>query len=367
MQRSMHFLARSTVLYVLTAVVLICLQLGVESALAATLLAKAPASQPQSCNNGKWQIITSPNVGQGSKAYWLTADAALSPTDIWVVGNNKTPYTGLASSIGQPPPWNVINTQNAGYPTGMVALSDTNIWIVGGPSFGGGTPLIEHWNGRSVSVIPTSTPGGLSEDAAVSPSDIWATGTLVMHYNGTQWSVVPTPVTGVLDGVATVASHDVWAVGSNAANNAPLIEHWDGTQWSVVASPHVGGHLHGVAAVSASDIWAVGESLSNTPLIEHWNGQKWSLVSSPGSGSLHKIAVVGKNNIWAVGGVNGATLTQRWNGTNWTVVPSPSLGQDDLLRGIARVPGTETLYAVGQYVVGQGGLGFRPIVEYFSC
>ena len=173
-----------------------------------------------------------------------------------------------------------------------------------------------------------------------------------------------TPVTGVLDGVATVSSDDVWAVGSNAANNAPLIEHWDGTQWSVVNGPSVAGHLHGVAVVSANDVWAVGGSLSNTPLIEHWNGKQWSLVSSPGSGALHKVAVVGKDNIWAVGGVNGATLIQRWDGTSWTVVPSPSRGKGDLLRGVVSVPGTKTLYAVGQYVVGREN---RPIVEFFSC
>ncbi|HJT54996.1 MAG TPA: hypothetical protein VJ761_00765, partial [Ktedonobacteraceae bacterium] len=230
MRSSMHFLTRSTFQYALIVVVLISLQLGAGSALAASFSPQSPSGLPQTCNNGKWHLVNSPSLGASSN--WLTADAALSPTDIWAVGNDNSPDTGLASSIGKPPPWNVINTQNIGFPTGMVAFSDTDIWIVGGPAGGGGTPLIEHWDGTNVSVIPTSTPGGLSEDSGVSPTDIWATGTLTMHYDGTQWSVVPTPVTGVLDGVDAVASNDVWAVGSNANNNAPLIEHWDGTQWS---------------------------------------------------------------------------------------------------------------------------------------
>jgi hypothetical protein len=361
MQRSMHFLRRSTLPYVLIATVLISLQMESGSALAATFSSQSSSSLPQTCNNGEWHLIQSPSLGSNSN--WLTADAVLSSTDIWVAGNYNNPYTGLAHSNGKPP-WTVINTQNVGFPTGMVAFSDTDIWIVGGPARGGGMPLIEHWDGTSVNAIPTSTPGGLSEDAAVSPTDIWAVGTLIMHYDGTQWSVVPTPVTGVLDGVATVTTNDMWAVGSNTANNAPLIEHWDGTQWSVVAGPNVAGHLHGVAVVSANDVWAVGESLTNTPLIEHWNGKKWSLVSSPGSGALHKIAVVGKDNIWAVGGVNGATLIQHWDGTSWTVIPSPSRGKGDLLRDVVSVPGTKTLYAVGQYVANRQS---QPIVEYFSC
>ncbi len=363
MQRSIHFLARSTVLHAFIAVVLISMQLGAGSALAATLSVRSLASQPQTCSNGKWQIINSPNAG--TKNYWLTADAALSPSDVWVVGNDITPYTVLASSIGKPPPWNVINSQNDGYPTGMVAFSDTDIWIVGNPAHGQ-TPLIEHWDGTSLSVIPTSTPGGLSKASAVSPSDIWATGTLTMHYDGTQWSVVPMPVQGKLDGVAAITSNDVWAVGI-AINNHALIEHWDGTQWSVAKSPVLLGYLHGVAVVSANDIWAVGDRYNNTPLIEHWNGKKWNVVTSPGSGILYNVAVVSKDNIWAVGGVSGATFIEHWDGTSWTKVSSPSIGHGAFLQGVVRVPGTKTLYAVGRYEVGTKGRQLRPLVEYFSC
>src|SRR5579864_2237067 len=99
MQRSIHFLRKSTFPYVLIATVLISLQMGAGSALAASFSSQSSSSLPQTCNNGKWHLIKSPSLGPASN--WLTADAALSASDIWVVGNDNNPYTGLAHSNGK--------------------------------------------------------------------------------------------------------------------------------------------------------------------------------------------------------------------------------------------------------------------------
>ena len=80
--------------------------------------------------------------------------------------------------------------------------------------------------------------------------------------------------------------------------------------------------LQGVTAVSSNLVWTVGFAYSNLgsvqTLIERWNGSKWSIVSSPDPSStfndLQGVArVPGSNKIWAVGTSDtnpGKTLTE---------------------------------------------------------
>jgi hypothetical protein len=164
----------------------------------------------------------------------------------------------------------------------------------------GGAPNCSGWN-----IVPSLNPGSsmnlLYGVAADSASDIWAVGnytsttpptppqTLIEHWDGTSLSVVPSPNPGTdgnyLYGVAAVSAGDAWAVGNDGGQS--LIEQWNGTSWSVVPSPNLGvsDQLNGVAAISADDVWAVG-TYSNSgspsqPLIEHWDGTSWSIVSPP--------------------------------------------------------------------------------------
>jgi hypothetical protein len=83
--------------------------------------------------------------------------------------------------------------------------------------------------------------------------------------------------------------------------------------WSVVPSPNVGSGSNepsAVAAISASNVWMVGyyQNSSNIAqtLIEHWNGTSWSVVPSPNAGSSHNYLygvarVPGSSKVWAVG------------------------------------------------------------------
>src|SRR5437868_3986182 len=62
--------------------------------------------------------------------------------------------------------------------------------------------------------------------------------------------------------------------------------------------------LNGVAAISANTIWAVGTGGLVT-VIEHWDGTQWTLVSSPNASSIDELTAVatlpGTNSLWAVG------------------------------------------------------------------
>jgi hypothetical protein len=114
----------------------------------------------------------------------------------------------------------------------------------------------------------------LNAVAVVSANDVWAVGfsphpsgtplyirqTLIEHWDGRSWSIIPSPSPGTYNGniltaVVAIAANDVWAVGDNGQT-----QHWNGADWSRVAAPYpgLGGRFNSVAAASASDVWAVG-------------------------------------------------------------------------------------------------------------
>ncbi|MDQ3855692.1 MAG: hypothetical protein M3281_04770 [Chloroflexota bacterium] len=93
-------------------------------------------------------------------------------------------------------------------------------------------------------------------------------------------------------------------------------------------------------------------------LILRWNGTSWSRLTSPNLGvstQLQEVALVSSGNVWAVGDYYsspsvGKTFTARWNGTSWSRVSSPNAGSElDRLWRASRVPGTNQVWAVGEY------------------
>lgn len=351
-----------------------------------------------------WSVSPSPNpVGDDT----LFAVAAISTSDVWAVGSSNqgsaTPHTLTEHWNGSS--WSVIASPNAG-PTfnkllAVTAISSSNVWAVGYYQTNSGSvqTLVEHWNGSAWSVVTSANSSAPANQlfgvTAVSATDVWAVGSsqfnnttqsLAEHWNGSSWSVVASPNPGSsftsLRAVAAVSSNNVWAVGSYInLQGIPqtLTERWNGTKWSMIASanPGVDGDsLSGVARIpGSSQLWAVGDTFDSTsgqPLTERWNGSKWSVVASPtiqaNASVLSSVTVLSSTNVWAVGqagtpaGVlsNGATssasnaagktLTEHWNGSKWSVVASPNPGTfNNGLNGVARVPGSTQLWAVGAY------------------
>ena len=92
--------------------------------------------------------------------------------------------------------------------------------------------------------------------------------TLTVHWDGTSWSIVPSPTPGGLADLAAVVAvgpDDVWAAGGSVDRQVnagrTLVEHWDGFGWTVVASPNKGpsdNHLWGISAMTGRML-AVGE------------------------------------------------------------------------------------------------------------
>jgi hypothetical protein len=209
-----------------------------------------------------------------------------------------------------------------------------------------------------------------SDIAAASADSAWVVGTHynstysrymghIQEWNGTQWTQATLPApTGVheqLNGVTRVpGTTEAWAVGwSRQANGEErgLVLRRTATGWESVPVPTVDGGLAAVTARSATDAWAVGWK-GNNGWILHWDGVEWTTAASPTATLLTDVVLMAAPRVWVVGwsraGSFDTTLSMRWNGTSWQRVAVPDVAeQNNILRGVTRVPGTSTMWAVG--------------------
>src|SRR5262249_3129440 len=103
-------------------------------------------------------------------------------------------------------------------------------WAVGSYASGSGyQTLTLHWNGTIWQKVPSSNAGSgknvLLTVAATSATNAWAVGTaggttggtLVEHWEGKTWTGVPSPGSNgnFLSGVAATSASNAWAVGTS--------------------------------------------------------------------------------------------------------------------------------------------------------
>jgi hypothetical protein len=341
-----------------------------------------------------WASATSPNQpASDNELYGVVADSA---SDVWAVGY----YTPTApGSLSQTlvehyngTKWSSVDSADVvganNYLTGVAALSPSNVWAVGhyDTTTGLTYPLIEHYDGTTWSLVGGAGAAAvgciLSGVAAVpATSALWAVGDctttgnipqlLIEHYDGSGWSLVEDPGPGVLNGVAALSADDVWAVGEYAiAASGPyqtLIRYYNGSGWGLYSGVNGGfndNYLYGVAPLSANNVWAVGyygpASGFQQTLIVRYDGSSWSVVTSLNQGVYQNyllgVAALSADDVWAVGeyatAANGPfqTLIEHYDGHTWSIVASPNSPiEDNHLTGVAVVPGTAHLWAVGYY------------------
>ena len=333
-----------------------------------------------------FKVVPTPNGNHGVRNNDLEAVSAFSPSDIWAVGQTTIHYDGTTWTAFDAP---MIAGDNTSYLDGVVDVSPTEAWAVGIVGIGTANPnqIIEHWDGTGWSVYPGPAFGPNQQPAlyamtAVSPTDIWAVGSLLVnnqtleelyeHWDGTAWTAQTRVFRGFFRAVSADAANDIWAVGYS--NDVTFAEHYDGTKWSMVPTPNVGtgaNSLGGVVALAPNNVWAVGFSTATLKppphkydvptetLVEHFDGTTWSVVASPNVGPnsqyesnrLLGVTAVSSSDIWAFGSYFAAsgseyqmTLLLHWDGNSWTLEPSPSPKPGDFLvdilwAGVAPAPG----------------------------
>jgi hypothetical protein len=312
-----------------------------------------------------WTQEATPNLGPANILFSVSAD---SENDIWAAGNfvsmrfDGRAWTAfpLVVSQGQ---GEFEATMNA-----VAAVSPTNVWAVGDtlenitpPGNGDFVGVIERFDGRQWSVFQTLPGVELLAVKAVSARNIYAVGDInggdqvpspwIEHFDGMSWTPVSLPAlpngqTGLLRGIAVIAADDIWAVGDSGGvvPTNTVAMHFDGKQWNLASVPvPLHGKVHdlsfgrGITAIATNDIWAVG-SYRGLPfgnqktLAEHWDGNSWKIVPSANSGAklsqsgLNGVSAVSTDDVWACGQVQDQNLgfiniIEHWDGTRWTISP----------------------------------------------
>ena len=159
--------------------------------------------------------------------------------------------------------------------------------------------------------------------------------TLIERWDGKKWSIVPSPnpdgaKNTELSSVSCTSATNCTAVGYSAAVSNhidALVEHWDGKAWSIVPSPteSPASGLLGVSCTSATFCVAVGNEFLR------WDGRVWSAVPSPSSPGF-AVSCTSESNCVAVGDAPPV----RWDGKAWSIVTRAKPG-DGAMRGMAGV------------------------------
>jgi hypothetical protein len=106
----------------------------------------------------------------------------------------------------------------------------TDVYAVG---FGGGGPLILHFDGAGWAEIEHPAERPLDGVWGASASDVFAVGIqgTILHYDGAAWRSMQSPTTETLMDVWGTSPEDVFAVGHGGT-----ILHYDGTVWRAMES-----------------------------------------------------------------------------------------------------------------------------------
>src|SRR6266702_2662928 len=187
-----------------------------------------------------WTVVSSPNPGAGNGLFGV---ASISANDVWAVGNfsNIGSLEQTLTLHWNGKKWSHIKSPNVSSQDSelmaVAAVSPTDVWAVGDSHTTSFQTLTQHWDGHKWSVVSSPNPGAQFNElfgvAAVSTTDVWAVGsfapqgfspsqTLIEHWNGTTWSVVTSPnpssTTNLLEAAAAdKSSGQAWAVGEFTA------------------------------------------------------------------------------------------------------------------------------------------------------
>jgi hypothetical protein len=287
-------------------------------------------------NGSKWTAVRTPNAGPNFDSFY---GLAASQGKAWAVGERlNAQYQDRALvEVWNGKAWSIANIPQPGSLRDMLfaasALSPSDVWVVGDQEGADGVfhTLAEHWNGSIWTVVPAPDPGSSGNHLyavdAVSADDVWAAGQqlgtfpdngLVEHWDGHSWSVIPLPAATtasvMLDSIAATAADQVYVAGEadSPAGGRPLIESYTSGVWQIASLPASAGsiwtNLWGVT-VSGGTAWAVGTYVdpktdnNNTLILTGTNGV-WTVDAGPepGSGSniLGGVTTIG-GHLWAAG------------------------------------------------------------------
>jgi len=269
------------------------------------------------------------------------AIAAASPNDVWMAGSDAPGPSSAFASHWDGSRWADRRPfgEQKGYLLSDVAAAGGRAWFVGAGPKGG---VIAEWDGHALRRVRSGVGGGSATLNAVSVKDgrLWAVGSvgaadapeapLIYHEalggdDSAQQEPLHIPL-GELTGVRQISPSNVWAVGTLHCHgedcDRPLVLHWDGSKWSQVQVPIRHGQLYGVTAIGTDDVWVSGVDLDHERqvLFLHYDGKSWTPEYGPSPRTGDSVeeddnrvnrpsitAVPGTSTLWSTGSTGVGT------------------------------------------------------------
>jgi hypothetical protein len=269
-------------------------------------------------NGVEWTKVPIPEFG--TLATWINSALAVSPSELWVVGNTANAgdrdrscfaarcYNGKWSV---PPLPNLPSSAKS--PTLRSAAMDAaTIWAAGTYSKPNGNPapLVTCWDGSAWRLV--DSPSG-DQDAEIWGIQVWDRQVWIAgsgpgldsysgFWDGTQWTVLPSLKNIWMAALHADPANGLWVAGWDYAAQNYYVASWSGTSWTSVPVPKPlpGSYwtpfLSSISGRAADDVWFSGPSTSSasTGVILNWNGARWTVVLAPRKASV-SVAIIRHN------------------------------------------------------------------------
>ncbi len=292
-----------------------------------------------------------------------------------------------ASSTKTGPTWKILRTPNPTGSVGssLSAVSCSNkgdcmavgtYYTSSNPPPGSQETLAEQYKGTRWSIVTTPPITGvnnalLSGVSCPEPNACMAVGyvvtsknahvgALVESWNGKSWTIVPTPLpTGatwtIFAGVSCVNPQSCVAVGGyiKRNNELPLAESWNGSAWSILNAPNPhaenGSAFTAVECVKTNKCEVTGDyayaDVAQSVFAYGYRGTTWTAqkqknpsgqqINSDNGLSCNAVDTCMSVGSWT--NIGPLALAQSWNGTSWSrrALPAPSGSKTDELIGVS--------------------------------
>jgi hypothetical protein len=368
---------------------------GTAPVRAGTARVRAAGTAPvRAAGPGGWHVQAI--ISMPGDSVQLNSVAAVSPSDAWAAGSVAATGSGRYRPLLVH--WDGRAWQSVALPARIRAalgtgqgLSVIGAWRAGGFwAFDGlnGTWLRHRRHGWSAGQLPVPAAGDsqpvITSAVVLGRARVWAFGFTVnrrgqaapyaAHRRGGIWRVVAMPGASSVTAASGSPRTGVWALigGGPQTGTANMLLHRAGGQWRQVGltgSLASTTRLYSVLAVGRDSAWTGAGTPAGTTgpagVTALWNGSAWQVwrlrrMLTPAVNVEFTLARDGQGGAWAAAGGFGKAHWQLWHYTGGQWAPPVSLntsGTRAFLGGMALVPGTTSMWAVGERLVGSADQG----------
>jgi hypothetical protein len=343
---------------------------------------------------GGWHVRAI--ISMPGESVQLNGVAAVSPSDAWAAGGVAATGSGRYRPLLVH--WDGTAWRSVALPARIRAalgtgqgLSVIGAWRAGGFwAFDGldGTWLRHGRHGWTAGLLPVPAAGDsrpvITSAVVLGRAKVWAFGLTVnrrgqaapyaAHLRGGTWRVVAMPGASSVTAASGSPRTGVWALigGGPQTGTANSLLHWAGGQWQQVGLTGAlanTARLYSVLAISRASAWTgpgtPAGTTGPTGVTALWNGSAWQVwrlrrMLTPAVNVEFTLARDGQGGAWAAAGGFGKAHWQLWHysGGQWTLpVNLDTSGTRAFLGGMALVPGTTSMWAVGERLAGPADQG----------